>query len=75
MNITLSKTDKVYKFLMDLEGEFIIPLTWSKENRKEFTEIVKEFIRYDLDKVCGFMLEFKSDYEAIRKKELTKTQS
>lgn len=72
----MTDRDKAYAILMDMKDEIILKDRITNPSRRaEFVEYAKEFYRYNLDMVHGFMLEFKSDYEAIRKKELTKTKS
>jgi predicted RNA-binding Zn-ribbon protein involved in translation (DUF1610 family) len=59
--------DKVYKLLINLNGEYKLPERWNDDERKKFIDIVKEFIRYDNGRPFGFIIEFKSDYSALRK--------
>lgn len=59
--------DKIYRKLLDLEGEYLIEEKVSEENRPAFIEIVKEYIRYDFGRAFGFYIEFSNDYKKIRK--------
>lgn len=62
---TPSELEKIFKFLMELGNEFVIP-DWSDEKKASFIEIAKEIIR--LDPSPDWLIEFSSDYKRLRKK-------
>lgn len=57
--------DKVYKLLIELTDEFNINEKVKPENKDEFIEIVKEFIRFDMSR--DFIIEFNNSYTKIKK--------
>lgn len=58
-------TDKVFKKLFELDGELIIKDSVKPENRAQFIDCVKCFIR--IDPSDKFYIEFSSDYTTLRK--------
>lgn len=61
--------DKVYRFIINLEPNVIVEFDKivKKENKSEFIEMIKEFIRFDNGKHLGFQLEISSNYTSFRK--------
>ena len=68
MEIELTFKDKVYKKLMEMEGEFVIDQKVRPENIEAFIREVKDFI--DLDYTKEYYIEFSSDYKKVRKVKL-----
>ena len=62
--------DKVYKKLHELkpEEEYILEQKVSQQNREEFINVVKEFIRFDYGRAYNYYILFKDDYSSIKKK-------
>lgn len=61
MEKSISYKDKIFKMLLELDGEFIISEHVEPNNIKEFTDCVKEFIRVG-SRVTGKIIEFSNDY-------------
>jgi hypothetical protein len=61
--------DRLYGFIINLEPYTIVNFDKivKKENKLEFVELIKEFIRFDNGKHLGFQLEISSDYTSFRK--------
>ena len=61
--------DRFYKFIIDLEPYVQVDFDKivKKQNKSEFIEMIKEFIRFDNGKHLGFQLEISSDYTSFRK--------
>lgn len=61
-------TDKIYRMLVDLKDEFVLPLKWDEKKKQDFIQIVKHFIDMDYGKPYNFFIEFSDDYLSIKKK-------
>lgn len=61
--------DRFYKFIIELEPYQIVKFDKivKKENKDEFIDLIKEFIRFDNGKHLGFQLEISSNYTSFRK--------